>query len=157
MDKYKEINEIISKEPHCRGNYVTFPNFNGDDIHVLTEKGRELLSYEGLIGYNIVNQKDQQIESLKIELKIQTEIAEKSMKQIKQFEEGFKGACSTCEPVGILNKRQDQQIKVLREALDYIDQLKSVNKETKPVLWFADVFIHATRALEKFKQLERDK
>lgn len=38
-------------------------------------------------------------------------------KQLDQYEKGLKGACLTCEPVGILNQKLEQQLAEANELL----------------------------------------
>jgi hypothetical protein len=45
-------------------------------------------------------------------LEIENEILEKRLKDIK---EGFEGCCYACEPVGILNKKLEEQLKAIEE------------------------------------------
>ena len=64
---FKKIEEEIEKheEKYPGTNYVTFPNFQGKDINVLTKFGKHLLSGEGLLGQLQIDQQQETITALR--------------------------------------------------------------------------------------------
>jgi len=44
---------------------------------------------------------------------------EAAILKIKEYETGHKGACSTCEPVGMLNVELELKLEIAKEALEY--------------------------------------
>lgn len=52
------------------------------------------------------------------------------MKKLADYESGHRGACSTCEPVGILNKQYERALSDRQDELNYlVDKVKDLEKE----------------------------
>lgn len=64
VETYKRIADTVSNPKYALANYVVFPNFDGDNVHVLTERGRLLLSREALTGYMITKDLEAKLEAM---------------------------------------------------------------------------------------------
>ena len=69
-------------------------------------------------------------------------------KHLAEYESGHKGACSTCEAVGILNQKLEKQLEIAEDALKFYDSIHRLN-------WAYDLSRPAKEAKKALEQIEQ--